>query len=35
MRLTGEGEAGLRGGDAGDLYVFISVEPHDLFFAGR
>ena len=27
----GEGEAGLRGGPAGDLYVFLSVKPHKLF----
>lgn len=31
MRLGGEGEAGLRGGRAGDLYVFITVKEHDLF----
>ncbi len=31
IRLTGEGEAGLRGGPAGDLYIFISVSPHRLF----
>jgi molecular chaperone DnaJ len=31
LRISGEGEAGLRGGHAGDLYVFISVRPHDLF----
>lgn len=31
LRLTSEGEAGLHGGPPGDLYVFIYVEPHDLF----
>lgn len=31
LRLTGEGEAGLYGGPLGDLYVFISVEPHEFF----
>ncbi len=31
MRLTGEGEAGLRGGENGDLYIFITVKPHKLY----
>ncbi|MCA0425058.1 MAG: molecular chaperone DnaJ [Proteobacteria bacterium] len=31
IRLAGEGEAGMRGGPAGDLYVFLSVKPHGLF----
>ncbi len=31
IRLTGEGEAGQRGGPRGDLYVFLSVRPHELF----
>jgi molecular chaperone DnaJ len=31
LRLTGEGEAGERGGPPGDLYVFIAVEPHEYF----
>ena len=31
IRLAGEGEAGLRGGGSGDLYVFISVKPHAFF----
>ena len=31
IRLSGEGEAGMRGGPAGDLYIFLSIEPHKLF----
>ena len=31
IRLTGEGEAGLREGPSGDLYIFIRVRPHKLF----
>jgi len=31
IRLSGEGDAGLRGGPRGDLYVFLSVTPHELF----
>jgi molecular chaperone DnaJ len=31
IRLAGEGEAGLRGGGAGDLYIFVSVTPHRMF----
>ena len=31
IRLSGEGEDGLRGGPAGDLYLFISVRRHELF----
>ncbi len=31
IRLAGEGEAGMRGGPAGDLYIFIEVIKHDLF----
>src|SRR5665213_2253531 len=31
IRLAGEGEAGLRGGPAGDLYIFLSLTPHELF----
>jgi len=31
IRLAGEGEAGLRGGPPGDLYIFLSIEPHELF----
>ena len=31
IRLGGEGEAGLRGGPAGDLYIFIEVAKHPIF----
>ena len=31
IRLAGEGEAGLRGGPSGDLYIFIEVRDHPLF----
>ena len=31
IRLAGEGEAGLRGGPSGDLYIFIEVAEHKLF----
>ena len=31
IRLSGEGEAGLRGAPAGDLYIFLSVSPHRFF----
>ncbi len=31
IRLAGEGEAGLRGGPAGDLYIFLSMAPHPFF----
>lgn len=31
IRLSGEGEAGQRGGPAGDLYIFIDVAEHELF----
>ncbi len=31
IRLSGEGEAGLRGGPPGDLYIFIDVRKHDIF----
>jgi molecular chaperone DnaJ len=31
IRLAGEGEAGMRGGPAGDLYIFLSVKPHEFF----
>lgn len=31
IRLAGEGEAGLRGGPHGDLYIFLSIIPHEFF----
>ncbi|MBM2575610.1 molecular chaperone DnaJ [Jannaschia sp. Os4] len=31
IRLSGEGEAGLRGGPSGDLYIFVEVEDHPIF----
>jgi molecular chaperone DnaJ len=31
IRLAGEGEAGLRGGPAGDLYIFLALTPHEFF----
>ncbi len=31
IRIAGEGEAGLRGGPPGDLYIFLSVGEHPLF----
>src|ERR1700729_1096613 len=31
IRLAGEGEAGLRGGPAGDLYIFLSLGAHPFF----
>jgi len=31
IRLAGEGEAGLRGGAPGDLYIFLSIKPHEFF----
>ena len=31
IRLAGEGEAGMRGGPPGDLYIFVEVAAHELF----
>ena len=31
LRVTGRGQAGLRGGRSGDLYVAIAIEPHAIF----
>jgi len=31
LRLSGEGEAGLKGGPRGDLYIVIYVKPHAIF----
>jgi molecular chaperone DnaJ len=31
LRVTGRGQAGVRGGQSGDLYVLIGVVPHEVF----
>jgi molecular chaperone DnaJ len=31
IRLAGEGEAGMRGGPPGDLYIFLAIQPHAIF----
>jgi molecular chaperone DnaJ len=31
IRLAGEGEAGVRGGPTGDLYIFLSLQAHPFF----
>ena len=31
IRLANEGEAGVRGAPAGDLYIFLQIRPHELF----
>tara|TARA_B100001123_G_scaffold429958_1_gene549177 strand:- start:383 stop:1525 length:1143 start_codon:yes stop_codon:yes gene_type:complete len=31
IRLSGKGEAGIKGGGNGDLYIFVSVESHSIF----
>jgi molecular chaperone DnaJ len=31
LRSTGNGEGGLRGGPAGDLYVLLHIKPHEIF----
>lgn len=31
LRSTGNGDAGLRGGQPGDLYVFLHIKKHDVF----
>ena len=35
IKLTGEGEAGLNGGKAGDLFVFINIKKHNIFTRDR
>ena len=31
IRVSGKGEAGSKGGSSGDLYLFISIDNHDIF----
>ena len=31
IRLAGKGDAGNKGGSSGDLYLFVSIEPHNIF----
>lgn len=31
IRISGEGEAGVRGGSSGDLYIFVSIAKHEFF----
>jgi len=31
LKMSGHGDAGLQGGPPGDLYVFINIEPHEIF----
>ncbi len=31
LRMAGEGEAGMRGGSRGDLYILVYVKPHHIF----
>ena len=31
IRVSGEGEAGVRGAESGDLYIHISIKPHDFY----
>lgn len=31
IRLAGEGEAGVRGGPPGDLYIFLTIQAHEFF----
>ena len=31
IRLSGKGEAGVKGGSNGDLYIFVTVKPHSIF----
>ena len=31
IRLSGKGEAGIKGGGNGDLYIFVTVNPHNIF----
>ena len=31
IRLSGKGEAGIKGAENGDLYIFVSIKPHSIF----
>lgn len=31
IRLSGEGEAGVRGGHSGDLYIFVTIKKHQIY----
>jgi len=31
IRLSGKGEAGIKGAENGDLYIFVAIEPHNIF----
>ncbi len=31
IRISGEGEAGMRSGPSGDLYIFLDIQPHEFF----
>jgi len=31
IRITGEGEAGMRSGPSGDLYIFLDIQSHEFF----
>jgi len=31
IRLSSKGEAGIKGGGNGDLYIFVSIKPHSIF----
>ncbi len=31
IRLSGKGETGIKGGGNGDLYIFVSIKPHNIF----
>ena len=31
IRLSGKGEAGIKGASNGDLYIFVSIKPHNIF----
>ena len=35
LRSSGNGDAGLHGGETGDLYVFLEVQPHEIFTRTR